>query len=438
MLEFGTDGVRGRANQELTPEFALSFGRALAEVFSPSEVVVGRDTRISGPMLAGALASGLSSCGVCVTDLGVIPTPGVAYVSAKRGVVGVVISASHNPYRDNGIKVFAPGGMKLEDDVEGRIHSLMLSGAFDAAESEVGEIIVDSNALDDYTSFLLSHCAVRDSKPLKVVIDCSNGAAVAVAPSLFSSLNLDVQLIGAAPDGRNINDSCGSVSPQSLIDVVLERRCDLGVALDGDADRMLAVDGQGNLVDGDQLMAIFANDLKSRSKLEGNSVVVTVMTNLGFRQAMRKNGIDVVETKVGDRYVLQALEEHGLVLGGEQSGHIIFRDVATTGDGLLSAMKLIELISRKDRPLSELAKEAMVKLPQSLNSVDFEDPKRIDKIDELWDLVDDLEKWLEDSGRILVRASGTEPKVRVMVEAPSRELADQLVSQICELLLRFR
>lgn len=438
MLEFGTDGVRGRANQELTPEFALSFGRALAGVFQPRTVIIGRDTRVSGAMLSSALASGLSSSGVSVVDLGVMPTPGVAYISAKRGVAGVVISASHNPYQDNGIKVFAPGGMKLEDEIEMQIHSLILSGNFNPATSEVGEIVHDSTALDEYTSYLLSHCHVSESKRLEVVIDCSNGAAVSVAPGLFSTLNLDVKFIGVSPDGRNINKNCGSVYPELLIETVRERQADLGVALDGDADRMLAVDADGNLIDGDQLMAIFALDLKERSRLVRDSVVVTVMTNLGFRQAMAKNGIQVLETQVGDRYVLKALEEQGLVLGGEQSGHIIFRDLATTGDGLLSAVMLVELVSRKSQSLGELAEQAMSKLPQSMVSMEFEDPKRVNQIPGLSEFIGALEVSLAGSGRILVRPSGTEPKVRVMAEATTREMADKVVADICHYLDQHR
>lgn len=438
MLEFGTDGVRGRANQELTPEFALSFGRALARVFEAKTVVIGRDTRVSGAMLSSALASGLSSSGVSVVDLGVITTPGVAYISARRGVVGVVISASHNPYQDNGIKIFAPGGMKLEDELEMQIHSVILSGTLNPATDEVGEIVIDSTALDEYTSYLLSHCGLSESRRLKVVIDCSNGAAVSVAPGLFSTLNLDVSFIGVAPDGKNINQNCGSVYPELLAKAVLERRADFGIALDGDADRMLAVDSEGSLIDGDQLMAIFALDLKEQSRLRGDSVVVTVMTNLGFRQSMAKNGISVYETQVGDRYVLKALEEEGLSLGGEQSGHIIFRDLATTGDGLLSAVRLVELINRRGEPLTELAKQAMVKLPQSMVSMEFEDPKRVAQIPGLADMVSRLEHSLAGSGRILVRPSGTEPKVRVMAEASSRESADSVVAEICRFLEQHR
>ena len=438
MLEFGTDGVRGRANQELTPEFALSFGRALARVFEPKTVVIGRDTRVSGAMLSSALASGLSSSGVSVVDLGVITTPGVAYISARRGVVGVVISASHNPYQDNGIKVFAPGGMKLESELEMQIHSVILSGTLNPATDEVGEIVIDSTALDEYTSYLLSHSGVSESRRLKVVIDCSNGAAVSVAPGLFSTLNLDVSFIGVAPDGKNINQNCGSVYPELLVKEVLERRADFGIALDGDADRMLGVDSEGRLIDGDQLMAIFALDLKKQSRLRGDSVVVTVMTNLGFRQSMAKNGISVHETQVGDRYVLKALEEEGLSLGGEQSGHIIFRDLATTGDGLLSAVRLVELINRRGESLAELAKQAMVKLPQSMVSMEFEDPKRVVQIPGLADMVSRLEHSLAGSGRILVRLSGTEPKVRVMAEASSRELADSVVGEICQFLEQHR
>jgi len=434
MLEFGTDGVRGRANQELTPEFALSFGRALAKVFQPEIVVIGRDTRISGAMLSNALASGLSSSGVSVVDLGVIPTPGVAYIAAKRNVAGVVISASHNPYQDNGIKVFAPGGMKIEDELEAQIQSNILSGTVSPSSAEVGEIVIDATALDEYSSYLLSNCGTSESKRLKVVIDCSNGAAVSVAPGLFSALNLDVHFLGVTPSGRNINENCGSVYPEVLAEAVVALHADFGMAFDGDADRMLAVDAGGKLVDGDQLMAIFALDLKSRSMLKGESVVVTVMSNLGFRQAMAKNGINVHLTQVGDRYVLKTLEEAGLVLGGEQSGHIIFRDVATTGDGLLSAVKLVELISRSNRSLADLASEAMVKLPQAMVSIEFDDPKRIDSIPDLGALIARLEASLADSGRILVRPSGTEPKVRIMAEAATRELADAVVSEIRELL----
>jgi phosphoglucosamine mutase len=445
-LRFGTDGVRGPAH-ELTDPLVAALGQAAAAVLGPHRYVIGRDTRESGPRLEQALAVGLASAGATVETLGVVPTPVVAHVCADRQVPGVVISASHNRYADNGIKFFAPGGLKLTDAVEQALEAeldrlIAQDGAPGAGDRRVdvtrtgGQEANDAAAdLARYQQAVLDSLEGRDLAGLHVVIDCANGAASFVAPDVLAALGAHVEVIHAAPDGRNINQACGSTYPADLQAAVVASGAAVGLAFDGDADRVLAVDERGALVDGDHLLALCAIDLRARGELTQDAVVVTVMTNLGFRLAMAERGIEVVETQVGDRYVLEALESRGLALGGEQSGHVIFRRLATTGDGLLTGVQLLDLVARAAAPLSELAAAAMTRLPQVLTSVAVARTGEGDAaVAAIADQIASVEADLGRQGRVLVRPSGTEPLVRVMVEAvdvsAAQAGADRLVAAL--------
>ena len=435
MLSFGTDGVRGVANEDLTPELALALGRASARVLGGDAVVIGRDTRRSGPMLEAALAAGYASEGVAVTLLGVVPTPTVAHAAATRGVPGAMISASHNPFADNGIKLFATGGHKLADEAEERLeaelaHLLGAGGGDRPTGAGVGSVDHDDgSAVAAYASALQSAVGGRSLAGLSVVLDCAHGAASALAPDVLRAAGVDVTVVHAEPDGVNINTDAGSTSPEALQRAVVDHGADLGLALDGDADRLLAIDAAGVLVDGDHLIAILAIDRQAQGRLPLDTVVATVMSNLGFRQGMARRGITVVDTKVGDRYVLEALARTGAALGGEQSGHVIQADLATTGDGLLTALSLLDVVHRTGRPLAELAADAMTSLPQMLVNVRLaeRDPGLLDR---LADDVAAAESRLGDDGRVLVRASGTEPLIRVMVEAPTAAEAEQVAEDL--------
>jgi phosphoglucosamine mutase len=452
-LKFGTDGLRGVANDELSPELVLALGRAAARVVPAREFVVGRDTRLSGPLLQAALAAGLASEGVNVADVGVIPTPGLAWLSATREMPAAMISASHNPFPDNGVKLFAAGGTKLSDPVEraleaelGRLVGEPAGSAIAAPHStadskpvvggSVGRIDLDLAAVDNYGDHLVGSLEGRRLDGVSCVLDCASGAASRVAPSVLERLGADVRVIADAPDGTNINDGCGSTHPEGLQQAVVEAGAQVGLAFDGDADRMLAVDHTGSLVDGDHLMALFAADLQERGLLALDTVVVTVMTNLGMLLALEARGIRVHQTNVGDRHVLAAIEEGGFALGGEQSGHIIFRQLATTGDGILTGIQLLDLLRRRGRSLAELAGEAMTRLPQELVSIAVADPDRLASAGAVWDEVAAVEAELGHGGRVLLRASGTEPVVRVMVEAQSAEQARAAADRLCSAVRR--
>jgi len=440
-LRFGTDGVRGVANAELTPELALALGRAAARVLDGDHVVIGRDTRISGPLLEAALAAGFAAEGVNVDRLGVLPTPGVAYLSQVEEVVGAMISASHNPYADNGIKLFAPGGVKLADDVEeaieAELEAVLAKSPLGPAGEGVGTISDRHGDVDGYVDHLVHALGPGRLDGLRVVLDCANGAAIEVAPAAFERLGADVVVIGDHPDGCNINDRCGATHPETLRLAVVDAGADAGLAFDGDADRLIAVDATGAVVDGDHVIAICARDLRDRGRLHADTVVVTVMTNLGFHLAMAGEGIAVVTTPVGDRYVLGAMEDGGWSLGGEQSGHVIFRDMATTGDGVLTGLVLLDVMARKGTSLAALAESAMTRLPQVLVNVRVTGSGP-DAADRIAAQVAAAEARLGTTGRVLVRASGTEPVVRVMVEAATHdedetvaaELADALATSI--------
>jgi len=440
-MKFGTDGVRGVAHEELTTEFAVRLARAAACVLGADgarTVVIGGDTRESTPAFDVALTEGFNAEGIDVVRLGVVPTPLVAFEAQRSDAMGAMVSASHNPYQDNGIKLFAPGGTKLTDDVEARIEAELAALDNPRRRSPVGSLrttepaVVAVNGSSGYVDHVLKVLEGRDLNGLKVVLDAANGAASAVAPAALRRAGAEVIVVADAPDGRNINDRCGATYPQFVATEVEAHGADIGIALDGDADRLIAVDHQGNIVDGDHVIAICALDLRSRGLLAHNTVVVTVMTNLGFKLAMEKAGIHVVVTGVGDRYVLEALAAGPYSLGGEQSGHVIFSDHATTGDGLLTALALLDVVQRAGRPLAEIAAETMMSLPQVL--VNLRIATRVSDVAEL--MADDVaraESELGASGRVLLRASGTEPLIRVMVEAPTAERAQASADALAEI-----
>ncbi len=449
-VRFGTDGIRGVANLDLTPDVALALGRAVADVLPSEAVVVGRDTRRSGPMLQAAVTAGLASRGVGVVDVGVLPTPGVAFTAARRNCPAVMVSASHNPFADNGLKVFGRGGRKLADGDERALEDALgraLAGAAGAGApasaaghgtgaavpvgAEVGPVATDADAADAYVEATVAALEGRDLAGMRVVLDCANGAAWQVGPAALRALGAEVSVIGDRPDGVNINAGCGSTQPEALAAAVVAGGADLGLALDGDADRLLAVDHLGGTVTGDHLLALFAADLRARGRLHGDAVVVTVMSNLGLRMALAGMGVAVHETPVGDRYVLEALDAGGLVLGGEQSGHLVFRSLATTGDGLLTAVLLADLVRRAGLPLAELAGRAMTVVPQRMTSLRVADPATVAAGAAVAAALDRARVALGEHGRVLVRPSGTEPVVRVMVEATDAALADRVLAEVC-------
>ncbi len=444
MLEFGTDGVRGTANLELTPEFALALGRAAARVLGGGRWGVGRDTRRSGSLLEAAFSAGLASEGAEVVGLGVAPTPEVAWWSAAEGAPAAMISASHNPFPDNGIKIFSAGGRKLPDEAEARLEDELRrllgtlangQGNHPLAAPPVGAEVGTITAApphQGYAAAVVASIEGRRLDGLRVVVDCAHGAASGVAPDVLRALGAEVEPLHCAPDGTNINQDCGSTHPAALQVAVHRAGADAGVAFDGDADRVLLVDGTGRLVDGDHIIAICAIDLAARGRLAEQTVVVTVMTNLGFRLSMGERGIKVVDTRVGDRYVLEALQSGGYTLGGEQSGHVIFHELATTGDGLLTAVQALDVVVRSGRPLGMLADEAMTRLPQVLRNVRVPNGRlgAGDIVGALGAEIAAVEAELGSTGRVLVRASGTEPLVRVMVEAPSEARAESAVARL--------
>jgi phosphoglucosamine mutase len=387
------------------------------------KILIGRDTRASGPALEAALAAGVIAAGGVPVSLGVLPTAGIAHeVHTSGAAAGAVISASHNPAADNGIKFFGPDGMKLADEIEDRIEAAMRDDLTGATEPTF-----DEGALERYITFLCEGAV--DLHGLHVVVDCAHGAASAVAPEVYRRCGARVDVINAEPDGANINDGCGSTHPEALQREVVARKADLGIAHDGDADRMLAVDASGNLVDGDQIIGICAIDAHALGELKGDAVVATVMSNLGFRRAMQDAGIDVVETAVGDRYVLAAMLERGLHLGGEQSGHIIFLDRHTTGDGILAGLRLMAAMIDSGEALATLAAR-IPRFPQVLQNVPVRDRTLLEGATAVWDEVAAVEAEMRGDGRVLVRASGTEQLVRVMAEAPDQAIAEAAVERV--------
>lgn len=439
---FGTDGVRGVANTELTPELAFKLGRYGGYVLTKEKqtdkpkVLIGRDPRVSGPMLEGALVSGLLSMGAEVMRLGVITTPGVAYLTKALGAdAGVMISASHNPVEDNGIKFFGSDGFKLLDQQEAEIERLLINK--DALEDDLprptaGEIGTVNDYFEGgqkYLRFLKQTISV-DFSGMHIALDCAHGAAAPLANHLFADLEADeISSIGSSPNGTNINDGCGSTHPEGLAELVKEKNADIGLAFDGDADRLIAVDEKGQIVDGDQIMYICAKYMNSTDRLHDHTVVTTVMSNLGFFKALEQEGIRSKKTKVGDRYVMEEMRANGYTLGGEQSGHIIFLDHTTTGDGLLTAMQLVQIVKASGKPLSELAAE-MTHYPQKLVNVKVSDKHALNGNEVIRQSIETVEEEMNGEGRVLVRPSGTEPLVRVMAEAPDEATCDKYVEQI--------
>ncbi len=428
-MKFGTDGVRGVAHEELTTEFAARLARAASRVLGSdavSTVVIGGDTRESTPAFEDALTDGFAACGTAVVRLGVVPTPLVAFEAQRLGAMGAMVSASHNRWSDNGIKLFAAGGTKLPDDVERRIEAELAAASPEPPRldgtSAPQDLAARSGAVERYGDHVLALLDGRTLDGMTVVVDAANGAASGIAPEVLRRAGAAVIVVADTPDGRNINDGCGATHPEFVASKVVECGADLGIALDGDADRLIAVDHHGNVVDGDHVIAICAVDLRDRGLLAHDTVVVTVMTNLGFKLAMADAGVEVVTTGVGDRYVLEALAAGGYSLGGEQSGHVIFSDHATTGDGLLTAVALLDIVRRSGRSLASIAAGAMTSLPQVLVNVAV--AERVpDVADRLADEVAAVESDLGVAGRVLLRASGTEPLIRVMVEAATAERA---------------
>ncbi len=392
-------------------------------------------------MIQSALSAGLAAEGVDVVDVGVVPTPGLAWLAADRGVPAAMVSASHNPFGDNGIKLLGAGGTKLAHELETAIQDELDKPAAPVPEvartgTGLGSLRLDPDAVEAYEAHLVAVGGQGSHFGGEVVVDCANGAASTVAPAVLERLGIRHQVLFAEPNGVNINAGCGSTDLRPLQEAVVASGAALGVAFDGDADRVLAVDHSGELVDGDQLLAMFAFDLLERDLLAGGSIVVTVMSNLGLRQALARRGIGIVETPVGDRYVSDALEVHGLQLGGEQSGHLVFRRHGSTGDGVLTALMLLELVARNARPLAELAADAMTRLPQVLRNVRVADPVHLASAGAIWEEVALVQSELGDNGRLLLRASGTEALVRVMAEAPTHELASEVVERLVQVVIR--
>ncbi len=440
---FGTDGVRGIANTELTCELAMEIGRAAATVLSDGcrrrpTFVIGSDTRASSDMLGSALIAGLCSVGADVIQLGVVPTPAVALLVGKyKADAGVMISASHNPAEFNGIKIFSGNGFKLPDMLEEKIEDLILAKEKAYAKplgGQVGKVTYAENAADDYIRHIKStaHCSLDG---MRIAIDCANGSASATAPALFTQMGADVHILSSQPDGENINRDCGSTHLEALSEYVVKNGLECGIAFDGDADRCLCVDEKGNVVDGDMIMAICALDLKRRGKLNRDTVVGTIMTNFGFGRFCEDNGLRFIATKVGDRYVLEEMLLEDYSFGGEQSGHVIFRDFATTGDGQLTATQLLVMLRQSGKPLSELA-SVMTRYPQTIVNIKISAEGKIsfytDRV--ITEKLDEVKAALGKSGRIVVRPSGTEPLIRVMVEGSDVEEIERLAGEVSALI----
>lgn len=437
---FGTDGVRGVANSELTPELAFKLGRFGGYVLTKDtterpKVLIGRDTRISGEMLEGALVAGLISVGAEVMRLGVISTPGVAYLTrVMSGNAGVMISASHNPVADNGIKFFGSDGFKLSDEQEAEIEAL-LDQEEDSLPRPTG---VDLGSVSDYFEGGLKYIQYlkqivdEDFTGIHIALDCAHGATSSLATHLFADLEADLSSMGSSPNGLNINEGVGSTHPEKLAAMVVEKGADIGLAFDGDGDRLIAVDEKGQIVDGDQIMYICAKYLNSKGRLNKNTVVSTVMSNMGFYKGLEEENIESIQTKVGDRYVVEAMRAGGYNVGGEQSGHIVFIDYNTTGDGLLSGLQLVNTMKMTGKKLSELAAEMTI-FPQRLINVRVTDKNAVTENTLVAETISTVESEMNGNGRVLVRASGTEPLVRVMVEAATQEECDEYCTRIAEI-----
>jgi phosphoglucosamine mutase len=441
---FGTDGIRGVANQDpMTPEVALRLGQAVAHLFGRGgrhgRIVIGKDTRLSGYMFESALSSGLCSMGADVMLCGPLPTPGIAFItSSMRADAGVVISASHNPYQDNGIKIFARDGFKLPDEVEAEIEELMASDELSRArpEGDVGKARRIDDAVGRYIVFLKGvFPRDRTLDGLRVVVDCANGAGYKVAPAVLAELGADVSTLATKPDGKNINKGCGALHPDHTCKAVKKYRADIGIALDGDADRVIFSDEHGEVVDGDAIMAMLAGHMIAAGTLRGKTVVATVMSNLGLERALSAAGGRLVRTQVGDRYVVEEMRRAGYNFGGEQSGHLIFLDHMTTGDGMVAALQVLAQMVETGKPLSELAR-GMTRYPQVLVNVKVREKKPLESLEDVARLIEGIERTLGEDGRVLVRYSGTEAKARVMVEGPDARTIQSYADDIARALER--
>ena len=441
---FGTDGIRGKVNEEpMTSETALQVGKAVASIFqnegdTQNHIVIGKDTRCSGDMIENAVIAGICAMGVNVSPVGVLPTPGVAFLtSALRAMAGVVISASHNPYNDNGIKLFQKSGYKLSETVEERIERLLLNR--DAHKRlndghEPGRCIAVSDAGQQYIDFLYNTVKLPQVfKNIKIVADCSNGATCRVVPGLFKRLGANIDIISANPNGKNINDGCGSEHPDLLAKTVIQKGADIGLAFDGDGDRLIVVDEKGAVLNGDQVIAIIANDLKIGDRLDKDLVVTTIMSNIGLTSALKRMGIKHLKADVGDRIVMQEMMRHGAIFGGENSGHMIFLNDHTTGDGILSALNLIQILCSQNKPMSTL-KTIMTPYPQALINVEVRHKPALNRLPEIQKAIKTVESCLSDRGRVLVRYSGTQPQCRVMVEGPTQNVTQQYCREIANVI----
>jgi phosphoglucosamine mutase len=439
---FGTDGIRGAANQyPLTAEMAVRIGLAVASIFrranGQTKIIIGKDTRESSDLLESALASGICSASADACLTGILPTPAVAYLtSATDASAGIMISASHNPFYDNGIKIFDGGGFKLDDHKEEQLEYLILdkhpNELGNQSVCNAGSVKKFKDAAKRYLDFLQNTLPEKTVfKDMKIIVDCSNGATYKVAPQLFHNLGAQVETIGANPDGQNINAGCGSESPETLIDTVIAKKVDIGLAFDGDGDRLIAVDENGQLVTGDRILAILAKAFKQKGLLKNNVVVSTVMSNLGLQLALKNLGIRYLMAPVGDRYVLQLMQENGAIIGGEDSGHMIFLDRHTTGDGMLAAIGLLQVMHDESKPLSELSR-VMKAFPQVLLNIEVKDKPEIENVPQIKDAIRCVEDMLGEQGRVLVRYSGTQPLCRVMVEGPVEEETRYYCRQIAD------
>lgn len=435
---FGTDGIRGIAGESLTADLSFKVGKALGKLLTEKKehpkVIIGRDTRISCDMIEQALTAGLTSTGVNVMTVGTIPTPAIAYLTKTIETdSGIMISASHNPYQDNGIKIFGPDGFKLTDEQELEIEHLIdnTDEIKNASFEKIGKLYNGNELTQKYVQHIKQSIS-GDLSEIKIALDCANGATTGVAPFIFGDLEADIETIGCKPNGININDNVGSTKINTIANFVKENNVDVGFAFDGDGDRVLAVDSKGNIVDGDKIMFILAKHLKEQGELKDNMVVSTVMSNIGFYKAIEENGLQSVKTAVGDRYVVEEMRNNDYSLGGEQSGHIILMNYATTGDGILTAVKLADIIKTSGKSLEELAGEVSI-YPQKLVNIKVVDKKSAMEDAEILAECEKVEKELEGNGRILLRASGTENLIRVMVEASSNELTDKYCEQVAKI-----
>ena len=435
---FGTDGIRGIAGESLTADLSFKVGKALGKLLTEKKdhpkVVIGRDTRISCDMIEHALTAGLTSTGVNVMTVGTIPTPAIAYLTKTIETdSGIMISASHNPYQDNGIKIFGPDGFKLTDEQELEIESLIDNSEQikNASFEKIGKVYGGNELTQKYIQHI-KQSITGDLSDVKIALDCANGATTGVAPFIFGDLEADIETIGCQPNGVNINDNVGSTKIETISEFVKENNVDVGFAFDGDGDRVLAVDANGNIVDGDKIMFILAKHLKEQGELKDNMVVSTVMSNIGFYKAIEENELQSVKTAVGDRYVVEEMRKNDYSLGGEQSGHIVLMNYATTGDGILTAVKLANIIKTSGKSLEELASEVNI-YPQKLVNIKVVDKKAAMEDSDILAECEKVEKELEGNGRILLRASGTENLIRVMVEASSDELTDKYCEQVAKI-----